>query len=230
MEKHKLFEGLVGGKYIIALPAVELIIQELESLEEKLIELGAQIKSYPLYTRISIDEITVGKYFFVKLSDLFETIVIIPGADSFPLYVTLKQIGNIFSDDFPGLGTITNIVWKGGGSTKIDNKFYIPLKKYWLKKRKLLSVIELPDEEEAKLRELLNEEKYLDLIKKIEEIASLKMQQVKQQNFETAAGYRDTEKALRKEMESIEQEILEKFDEYCENFIELIKKQMFLEE
>jgi hypothetical protein len=228
MEKHQLFNGFVGGEYTIALPANELVTQEIETIEEKLIELGAQIKSYPYYSPISIDKITLGKYIFVKPSDLFETTVIIPGLDGFPLYIVLKQIGNIFFDELPEVGKITSIVWKGGGSIRIDNKFYAPLKKYWLKKRKLISIVEL-DSEDPKFKEILNEEKYLELSKKIEQVISLKIEQVNQQNFEKAARYRDQEKELLKEIEPIEGEMMKKFDEYCKNHIESIKQQIFTE-
>jgi len=230
MEKHKLFKSFIDGQVSIALSSNELIPQDLESIEKDLIELGAQIKSCPYYISARIDQVTFGEQIFVKPSDLFETTVIIPGIDGFPLYIVLKQIGNILSDDFSEIGKITNIVWNGGGSTRIDNKFYIPLKKYWLKKRKLITIAEFSEEENLKFKELCGENEYLQLIKKIEEADFSKIECIKRGDYEQAAGYRDKAKELRKVIESIEEEVMKKFDKNCRWLIESVKQQMFIEQ
>jgi len=194
MKKLNLFTGIMSGNCIIKVSSVELISEELNDIEQTLITLGVRIVPPHRYSEKDINDYTDEKYFFGKVDDLLVSTIIIPGMDSFPIYVALEKIGNIFLSVVSDELKVASIVWRGGGSVNIDEKYLMPLKKYWLKKRRLACVSDLGKEKDSILEELKKIEGFSDVYNQYMAINDLKMKAIEELRYEDAAIARDKAK------------------------------------
>lgn len=208
MKKNNLFNRIMSGNCICKISSVELIPEELSVIEEALVSLGVKIVPPHRYSERDINEVTVGKYFFGKMDDLLIPTIIVPGMDSLPLYVALEKIGNIFLSDVSDKLKVASIVWRGGGSTSIDEKYFAHLKKYWLKKRKLACVCDLGKRKDLILEELKKVEGFSEVYNQYMAYNDLKLKAIADQRYEDAAVARIEEKNL-----------LEMLDEFTANYL-----------
>ena len=194
MENTTLFENFFDGDLILCIPSNDLIPEDIEVLKESLLETGAKFKVGSFLSRSlgGNPAIILKNQEGLSLSD---TAIILDGLDKMPALMVLEKIANIVSIE-TGTEKIATIVWKGGGSTNIDSKYYVPLKKYWLKKYSVICGINCIPQKYSILEELAKLENFTNILGKFTDARVSKNVAEKNQNYATAGEFRDKEKDL----------------------------------
>ena len=221
-----LFESLVKRDNVALIPVKELISDDPEVLEKELQDLGAKLACTNNLHIAKKSQVTIGDRISDDIFTINEITITVLGMDNLPVYILIKHIEDVCMY-ITADRKIAVILWSGGGSTNIDGRFFLPLKKYWLLSKNAACVISLYEDQEKILEEMSKIENFSNLYKRFEIIQKTIDTAIKNQDFNDAVEARKNSIPLLEELEHTFNEKLTSIvkERFIENFLktEIIK-------
>ena len=192
MKNNSIFDLVMNGRCISIYPSEKLITESIEDLKLALTSLGAVINYQCSFQQNKkVRQFKFGEMATVEVSKITQTIVILPGIDKLPVYILLSRIENIFLNTISDNEKIATIVWKGGGSTNIDGKYYTPLKRYWITVRGLPCIIDMSKKKDHIFKELSKIHEFTNTYNQYIEKDELLKKSIVEQKYGKAASARE---------------------------------------
>jgi hypothetical protein len=162
------------------------------------------------------NEFEIEKVFDAEKKFFKREFITIRGLDDYPVIFNINDVKGIVLTNLADFEETTVIFWKGGGCTHVDSKYFLFLKKYWIKKVTSVNFFLFFTKDKDPLDEKIKSiDGLLNLYQEYLSIEKEKIEAVKNQNFEKAAEKREKEKMLLGKIESI---IPENFDFFSDEF------------